>query len=117
MSSRKLASIVEKLMEKTSNGELEWQNTERKDTYQVVLARFAVRIFSREGDGGIDIVVQVINQDGVIVEEIADPDMRGLMSEPYTRMSELLEDARRSAMGVDAALDALLQELTKDDPF
>lgn len=117
MSNRKLASIVEKLIEKTGRGELEWQVTERKDTYQVVLARFAVRIFSREGELGLDIVVQVFNQDGVIVEEASDPDMVGFLDEPFGRMSELLEDARRSAMGVDAALDALLRELTKDEPF
>lgn len=118
MSNQKFVSIIRKLIEKTDSGELDWETTEATGTYQVSFPRFSVRIFSQDGDIGPDIHVQVISEDGSILDDVKDGDLSQLMPGAFTLMSNLLQNARRCAMGVDAALDALLKELTKDDiPF
>lgn len=118
MSNQKFASIISKLIEKTDSGELDWQTTEINGTFQVSFPRFSVRIFPKEGAIGQDIHVQVISEDGNILDDVSDADLHRVIPSAFTVMSNLLQNARRCAMGVDAALDALLEELTKDDiPF
>lgn len=115
MSNQKFASIVSKLVEKTDAGELNWQATEIDGTFQVSFPRSSVRIFSQEGEIGPDIHIQVISGDGSILDDITDIDLVKHLPGAFTVMSYLLQNAKRNAMGVDAALDALWEDLTKHD--
>lgn len=119
MSYNKIVNIVKKILEKTNNGSIEWEGTERGDTYQVSFSNFSVRLFPRDNPHtpDTDYIIQIINSDGEIVEEVSDEDLKSLLSEAFTKMKQLHELARRQVMGVEGALDAILSELDDKNPL
>ncbi|TFF50377.1 hypothetical protein C5609_19300 [Pseudomonas putida] len=118
MSNHKISAILDKMIQKTTKGELDWQSTEKKDTYQVVFPRYSFRIFVIDKGFEEDVVVQIINQDGNILDSFTDADIRDFYDQAYAKMLSLHAAARRKAMGVEDALDELLRSLNEDDvPF
>lgn len=107
MSYPKIATLISTLLKQTSNGELQWAQTERPATFQASFPRYTVRIYPVNND----YVLQILNDQGDTVEEIADPDLRDVMEDPYRTMGELHDSARRNAMGVESALDEILNFL------
>ena len=93
----KLATLLVELIQKTNNGSLRWEATAAEGVYQVSFPRFTVQISER----GNDFVLTILNSEGTLLEEAAD---------------QLYVNARRQALGVDAALDELLNELSKKTP-
>ena len=100
------------LIQKTNNGSLRWEATAAEGVYQVSFPRFTVQISER----GNDFVLTILNSEGTLLEEAADPEFQGKIENPFSRMQQLYVNARRQALGVDAALDELLNELSKKTP-
>ena len=115
MSNNKILTVLDKLIEKTSAAELDWKPTEKKDTYQVIFPRYSIRIFVVDKGFEEDVVVQIINSEGNILETFSDIDIREYYPDAYSKMLGLHASARRKAMGVEDALDELLRVLSKDD--
>lgn len=115
MSYPKIARLVEALLTQTENGSLQWEQTEKSDTFQASFPRYSVRLFMRyANEFEVDYVLQILNELGDIVEEVSDPDLKDVLDSAYKKMRELHETARRSAMGVESALDEILDFL---EPF
>ena len=114
MSYQKTADIIIKISKKTQDDLIEWETTERAGKYQVSFSNYSIRIFksiSNETPGDDDYIIQVINGYGETVEEVSDVDIKSLLPDAYKIMKNTYELARRKAMGVDEALDSILDEL------
>lgn len=107
MSYPKIAKLVSALLTQTSNGELNWSQTEISGMFQASFPRYSVRIYPLNND----YILQIINELGDIVEEVSDPDLNDVLSNSYQTMGNLHDAARRNAMGVESALDDILNSL------
>jgi hypothetical protein len=117
MAYAKLSRLLIELIQRTSKGSLKWEGTAADGVYQMSFPKYTVQLSTRpaERDGFDDIVLTVLNSEGVVIEQAADPDFAPDVGEAYTAMKEMYATARRQALGVDSALDDLLSELTKED--
>ena len=114
----KLWEFIQKLAAKSDTGNVSWERTAEDGIYQVSFPNFTVRTFYRGGGGDPDYIVQILNEDGSIVEETSDAQLTQMADTSivgaFSLMRKLYEAARRKAMGVDNALDALLEALDED---
>jgi hypothetical protein len=119
----KQAALVGGLFKKTAAGQLEWKPSVGDDQFQVSFRNYTVRIELMAGRQGPDYVIQVINENGNIADSFSDNDIKNEEGAPLGQswfgiMRELHLMARRSALGADKALDALLKEIDEDEiPF
>lgn len=121
MSNPKFEKMIQRLIQKTDEGTANWQETSRPNVFALSLADFSVllRQVDSEEAVGIDVLVEIVNKDGKVIDSVRDVDSVPEFGDPhewYKRMSDLYKAARRKAMGVDEALDKLLEELD-DIPF
>lgn len=121
MSNIKLAKIIEKLLERTQAGSVTWEETGKRGVFQAAFPGYTIQLLLREGDHpseAPDYVVRIVNQEGNLLEEVADPELKEVMESAFAKMQELYTLARRSALGVDEALNRILSSLEeKDVPF
>ena len=115
MSYPKIAKLIDVLVTQTENGSLQWAQTETSDMFQASFPRYSVRLYTQQASSiEVDYVLQILNELGEIVEEVSDPDLKEVMEGSYKVMRRLHDAARRSAMGVESALDEILDFL---NPF
>ena len=113
MASRQ-AKLVDLLDKKQREGKLSWETTEKVKIFQTAFTDYSVRITERRNENGADdIFISVFNEEGDLLEEFSDLSVGSELPRAYETMSRLYESARREALGVDKALDSLLDELTK----
>lgn len=126
MSYPKLWRVVETIKKKTDNGTLKWSQTEASGVFQVAFPSYAVRISKKENSsssfGTIVLgkefhVFSVFNDEGDLVESASTYELIKINNTAPTVMSELYETARRQAMGVEDALDSILDDLDDEPPF
>lgn len=119
----KIVKFINLLEQRTTNGEVEWQETADEGMFQAAFPGYSVRVFPRtDEDGDTDYVVQIYNETGSLIEEVRVIDIRESPSrEAYLKaagqMRSLYEGARRRAMGVDQALDQIIGNLEEERPF
>ncbi|WP_330206609.1 hypothetical protein [Pseudomonas sp. AM14(2022)] len=113
MSYPKIAKLIETLLSQTESGALPWAQTEKSDMFQASFPRYSIRIYPQRSHNSLepDYVLQILNDLGDIVEEVSDPDLQSVLETPFLVMRNLYEGARRSAMGVENALDEILDFL------
>ena len=122
MSYEKIARLVTALSLKTENHELAWNETEKEGTYETSFPNYSVRISRNEkldyNENLMPIILlELTNQNGEIIEQIDDEDLRNLLQDPYPLMKNMYDTARRQAMGVEDALDAILNIIDPEVPF
>lgn len=121
MPNLKLAKIIVKLLERTKAGSVPWEETGKQEVFQAAFPGYTIQVFSRENENDpdvLDYVVRIVNEEGNVLEEVADPELSDVMEKPLETMKELYAVARRSALGVDEALNRILSSLEeKDVPF
>ena len=111
MSMEKQARLVEVLIRRTSEGDLDWQTAPVSGVFQLNLSGKGVRLRqspSEQGPEILDVVIELINEDGEIADSFSDED---LGREWYRKMNGLYEDARRAALGTDKLLKETIDEL------
>jgi hypothetical protein len=111
MGNEKMVSLLQKLYQRTSEGRVPWQETEMPEVFQAAFPGYAVRIH-HDPDSG-DIVLSLFNEEGAQIEEVTDEDIKNELQNSFTLMKDLYDTARRTAMGVEEALDKILAELDK----
>ena len=111
MSYKKIGTIIQSLHEKTISGAITWEETEVDGTYQVSFPNYSVRIFSIKSSTDNDYFIQIINEFGKVLDEVSDIDLKDIIDNPYKLMKEIHNSARRQALGVEDALDAILSNL------
>jgi hypothetical protein len=115
MSYVKIATLVKRLHDKTSRGDVRWEATSKEGIYRAAFPGYSVLILPRDApEGAVDYVVQVFDDDGALLEEVADPDLKDFLTDPFKLLCTTYETARRSAMGVEQALDRILDALRDD---
>ena len=125
MSYPKLGKVVETIKRKTDSGTLRWSQTETSGIFQVAFPSYAVRISKKENNTssfstivlGRDFhIFSVYNDEGDIVESATTYELMKINDEAPAKMAELYETARRQAMGVEDALDSILDDLDDEPP-
>lgn len=114
MSSERVANLLMALKKKTDLGELHWTETESRAVFQVSFASYSVRLYQDANpfdSDETDIVFQIINDSGDVVEEVRDTELSSWFEKPFVFMRDLYESARRRAMGVDDAIDEIMRSL------
>ncbi len=118
----KLTEFVLKLAKRTTEGKVTWERTVLDGVYQAAFPDYTVKLFKRDSrygeDSAVDVVIQILNSEGELLDEIDDATLSDGRDggRIYKVMSEMYSLARRRAMGVEAALDSLLDELGPDQP-
>lgn len=125
MSYEKVGKLIDSLYTRTKTGYINWEETERTGVYQVSFPKYSVRLLSQptrsqayNGDETQDYIIQIINEYGIVVDEVSDIDVKDIIIDSYKKMKEMHDLARRQALGVDEALDEILRDLDDlDIPF
>jgi len=122
MAYSKLLKVVKQLGTRTSEGSVAWEETGKEGVFQASFPNYSVRISRswHDFEESYDYYLRLYNQNGSVIEEVtqaglAGPDLSG--PEAYQLLEELYEGARRKAMGVDQALDTILDNLDDDVKF
>ena len=118
MEENKLITLVERLSSKSMKGELDWEQTDKEDEFQLSLPKYTIRIFSKpssEAFADIDIFIAIYNGDGTLIEQTVDYELKDSINSSYQVFKGIYNNARRKAMGVDKALDDILNSLGDDD--
>lgn len=109
MDNAKLGAVVQRLIDRTRKNEVDWQSTEKRDTFQAAFANASIRLSK---PNAALLQIDVYNEEGTLIDSATDEDLVAYISNgAFTEMKEMFNLARRRAMGVDDTLNALLSEL------
>ena len=111
MVEKKLADILRNLAAKTRSGEVQWEETEKDDAFQVSFAKSSIVLAAK----AIDFRITVYNSNGKLIATATDTDLARVMSDASALMQETYTLARHQALKVDSTLDNTLDELKGDD--
>jgi hypothetical protein len=118
MADAKYARLITLIADANERGDIKWEKTADDSRFAASFGEYSLQITSersRDPDAfDEDIVITIIDGNGETVEEMRDIDFRledlgG--KNPYALMQEVLRTARRQAMGVEKALDFLIDKL------
>jgi len=113
----KQAALVLRLYKATSEGKLEWKPSSRDEAFQVSFPSFTVVLSVTNQD---ETAIEVKSDEGDTIDSFGDPQLTNaeLIAAPpgdaiswFQAMAELYRMARRTALGVDKALDDILKEI------
>lgn len=112
----KARMFVEKVCAKTIAGELKWEKTPKTGVFQTGIARLVVLFSLQEKQNVKMYQLELLDENGEVVDSYTDEtfERSEVALSPnslFKRMGTAYERARRQAMGVDRALDAILEEL------
>lgn len=108
----KILALIEKLYLKTQRGDIIWEETTTAEEFQAAFSKNTVQLYQSENGG---YCIRILNESGHILESASSydlmakaPDHNGV----HLEMERLFTMARRQALGVDSALDNLLDEIS-----
>ena len=106
----KIVALLQRVLDKTVKGELHWESTANASTYTVPFARFSLTLeqVPETRDTRSYILLRLSNDRGQVVEEFDEHKARRM---GFEQAADLYDRARRTAMGLNSALDELLTEL------
>jgi hypothetical protein len=117
----KLVTLVRRLEDKA--GEVSWEKTEEEETFETDFAGFGVQIGRDDAEGEEPLYkLRLFDTEGEFLDEFTDDDLTVILnrteptepSEMFEVMKAIHRTARRSAMGVGKAVDAILEALAED---
>jgi|GEM_PF-2012171 hypothetical protein len=110
--------IVELLIQRTGKGALPWETGFDDGTFKVDIGSNTVVIGEKKVSGRATIVVRLYNELGTLVESFNDEDLKDPEDSQhdyywFSAMSDLLEAARRKALGADEVIQSIIDGLTE----
>jgi hypothetical protein len=126
MVSEKLIQIVRRLLRLTQEGKLNWSEDPNSMSFTVSFPSYSLSISSEDDVFNPDnrsVFIKIYNSEGGLIEAVSDEEFPGdtfvkEQKTPYKVLYELHQNARRRAIGIDAALDSILSEFPEPDvPF
>ena len=117
MVENKFLLLLQRLHQKTVEGAIMWEPGRYPDALSTVLGDFGVAIQAKndpEYPHDPDFIIRLYNPQGEAIEEFSNATFRGMETgevNPYEILKDLHTRARRSAYGVEKAIDALLDSL------
>jgi hypothetical protein len=121
MANQKYIELVDRLHMRTQEGRLKWFETPQKGVFAALLRGYSLQIETERSDDPdpetLDYRFTILNGDGDVVESLSDIVIGNGLAPTELRMfyqkcRELYDMARRKALGVDDALDSILDELS-----
>ncbi|MGA8551587.1 MAG: hypothetical protein WB678_15260 [Stellaceae bacterium] len=123
METEKYQELVKRLIDKTNRREIDWKESSFSGVYQVAFSNYSITIGEESSprQSAPDYVISIINSDGNTMDSFSDVTLdAGRDPERGLNYFEILRDlygkARRQALGVDKALDEILNELDVPPP-
>jgi len=116
MDDQKFNLVLDKLLEKTKKGKLEWETTANRNTFLAVLQDSAISInhgYQSANDVFDECHLYTFdfrNENGDVVESIAVSDSTE-NSEKYEKAGQIFELARSQSLNIDKTLDYILEQL------
>lgn len=113
----KYRKIVERLWVKTNNGTQKWEYVDDETTFARTYIGDITLIIEDGFDDDVPVVAIELYRNGKMIDRFTDETVKGEVPsisnyESYFRlMSVLFDEARRRALGVDEAIDSVLDEL------
>lgn len=123
MADSKLNQLLLRLHARTQQGKVPWEQSVDEGEFHASFREYSISISRQptrhpETDPDTeDIVLQVFNQKGDLIEEVDDTDFKkedldGVW--PFKLLGDIHAMARRTAMGVDIAINSLLDNLADE---
>jgi hypothetical protein len=117
----KKTKLAQRLVRKTLEGDLNWEQTEKEGVFQTSFPDHSLRVLKRPVSGPDRdeiIVIQIFDELGAVVEEIESSDVATGFSSNLSRgdLEKMYEEARKKAMNVEESLDRLIKYLDEDEP-
>ena len=119
--SPKIPQILKRLLLKTKAGKVQWEVTNDDNAYQVSYPNSSIQIAERTRkklnhetrtyETMIDYFLLLFNDEGVLVDEYSDIDLKEIMYKAYEIMRELFILGRRYAHGSEQVMDEVLADL------
>ncbi len=104
MADDKILRLVNGLIEKTKADELVWETTSNENTFQVAFSEHTITIEEYvDTDNDLVLMLAIFDSEGRKIDSANQWSV--------ANVKELYDLARRWALGVDEALDSLLEEL------
>lgn len=112
----KRLTLLKLLHERTLQGKLAWKPTPIAREYTVEFSAYVVGIVQElNEDADNDYVMCIVDAENNMIDEIYDEDLEEDDDViPFILMQETFREARRIALGLEAALDSLIAELGED---
>jgi hypothetical protein len=109
----KIETLIQRIHEQTKAGKLKWQLTESEEVFQAAIPNYALRISTRPNRNNrqhTDYVITIYNDEGSPIEDVIDIDLDWSSAgyDPEETMKDIYDMARGQAMGVEEALNELL---------
>lgn len=123
MALEKQGQLVQALLRQTRAGKLDWKPTAIDDAFQMSFKNYSVLIAPIKKFNSVDYQISLVNAEGVVAEAFTDTDLSSRLGEPagggtwFSRMNDLFELARGTALGSEKLLNEILKELDDDVPF
>ncbi len=118
MENEKLWALIRKLKARTLEDRVAWEGTTRENAYQAAFPGYSI-VISNVADeewGRDDYFLSIYDTEGRLVEKVSDAQLDAGMAkkEAHGLLGEVFDAARRQALGVDEALDAVMLALDQD---
>ena len=105
----KMADLLHRLSNLTSQGKIKWEETARKGFYQYSFPSYTVQIGEDpDEDPNFRYVMRLINDNNVVMEQVTPSDLQPHLPVAFDVMRELHIMAKREALGTEKALDDIL---------
>lgn len=123
MALEKHALLIDRLTDRTGKAQVEWKQSVVDSAFQVSFGENTLRMreIARQESSECDYFLDLINADGAVVESVSDVELdaearaqgRALQGTAtwYSKMRNLYETARRSALGSDKIINDILDHL------
>ena len=119
MSSKKYLQLVQLLIKKTDEETATWEPTSKEGVFSLSLPDYSVRISqvrNEDEPNATDVLFQIVDAQGRLIDAFRDLDAAAELSDKrqaFEAMERMYKQARRVALGVDKALDTLIEQLGK----
>ncbi len=123
MIDKKFAMLVEKLYNKTIDGDIEWEKTDIEGVFQASFPNYSIRLSTEKIHYQEDDTIteyyyfNIYNSEGKLIESTDNYQLSDSLEDSYDKMEKMYHIARRRSLGVEKAIDDLLSELDDDLPF
>ena len=114
--------LVRKLSELTDQDAIDWKQAVPEGLFQVSFRDNSVRIMLQSANAAPDIIIQLVNGDGEVVESFSDVNLQEASDDAqpgewYNFLMSLYNAARRKALGADRVLNEIINDLDEIIPF
>jgi hypothetical protein len=117
MSTNKYVQVLNLLVEQTNDHMIDWTETGDESEFLVSFPNYSILIKEEMGSRDFPYyVVSIVNSEGRIIDRFSDVmlDSEGVTPSSYEIMRNLYNQARRSALRTDNALDEIIAQLGGD---